>query len=91
MPSIIDVELNEFDFDEILDYVVDEVTYRISKNNLQDCHKLKLKQLFNEFTLSNLRQSPTEKTLIEEMKMEYLSKIFNKYTLEQIENALPEF
>jgi len=87
----IDVELNEFDFENILDYVVDEVKYKVSKNGLRDSHKEKLKKLFNEITTSNLHDSPTKKSLLDEMKMEYLSKIFDKYTLQQIEAALPEF
>ena len=87
----IDINLDDFDFDDILDYAVKEVKYKVSKNALRDTHKEKLKKLFNEITTSNLHDSPTKKSLMDEMKMEYLSKIFDKYTLEQIENALPEF
>jgi predicted HTH transcriptional regulator len=92
MPYIsIDIELDEFDFDDILDHAVKEVKYKVSKNALRDTHKKKLKKLFNEITTSNLHHFPTKKSLMDEMKMEYLSKIFDKYTLQQIENALPEF
>ena len=92
MPYIsVNVDLNEFNFDDILDYVFNQVKNKISLNKLHDSHEIKLIMLFNQITRSNLNQSPTKKRLMDEMKMEYLSKIFDKYTLQQIENSLSAF
>ena len=76
----VEVDLDEFSNDEI----VSEVIYRINGNYL----KIKQKREI----IDALKVSSTDfdiSTLADEMKLDYIKKIFHKYSLEEFERGLP--
>ena len=76
----VEVDLDEFSNDEI----VSEVIYRINRNYL----KIKQKREI----IDALKVSSTDfdiSTLADEMKLDYIKKIFHKYSLEEFERGLP--
>lgn len=83
----IDVELDEFDTDDI----IAELVYRI-KNKQHITRTKILKQATKELSsiLSIGNDIIEVKTLDDEQKMNHLIKVFSKYTSAQIEVALPE-
>lgn len=90
MASIyVDVELDEFDTEEIMH----ELTYRIrslsryNKNPLEDI-KDEVRELSEVLNIKTFK-GVTVETMEDQMKIEYFAKIFEKYTLTEIENKLP--
>jgi len=76
----VDVELEMFDQDEIIDYIISD----IRRHDISDSNLIRLKRVlamsssesFNVENLADLR------------KLEFLEEIFNKYTVEQLEEKL---
>ena len=76
----VEVDLDEFSNDEI----VSEVIYRINKNSLKINQKREI--------IDTLKVSSTDfdiSTLADEMKLDYIKKIFHKYSLEDLERLVP--
>lgn len=71
------VTLDEFNIEEIVNYVCD---YGGMPSDLRE-------QLAEEFHV----RIGKEGNMMDQMKTDHLSKVSDKYTLEEIEAALPEF
>lgn len=61
-----------------------------TSGNLKDLEEVKAARLNNKFTNKEYDQPQFGgSSLNDDMKREYLAEIFDKYTLEEIETALP--
>ena len=79
----VDVELDDFDNDDLIDEICD----RLKRGLISDKLRQKLRTSFNVIT-NNIEIIKVES--IEDMaKYEHLSKVFNKYTSAEIERLLP--
>lgn len=79
MPRIsVDVDLDEFDFEDVLEYVIDELKGPFRKE--------KVKSLISELT-----DDPriVVESLDDEMKYEHIAKVFHKYSTDHFEKQLP--
>jgi len=89
----VDVELDEFDTDELVSEFCRRIKRNGSRKSLSDEEKKMLKESCLEL-LESLSVIPTKtiavRTLEDEMKMEHLMKVFNKYTSFDMEKLLPE-
>lgn len=74
----IDVDLNDFDLDEILDFVIDTLS--------DGCYQQKMARLKQEL---GIEKGIKIESLDDELKIEHIKKIFNKYTTDFIEQQLP--
>ncbi len=88
MPYInVEIDLGEIDFDDL----IEEVEYRIGRS-LRWSQLRRVKDAAQRL-MEALDLNPSEfiqvKTLPDKLKYEYLCNVFGKYSLEQIEAALP--
>lgn len=79
----VDIDLDEFDVSDIVDFLE-----RILSRNSKESDKKIILQFIKDNGGIN---SIVPKTLDDKMKVEHLTEIFSKYTLSQIETALPNF
>lgn len=85
MPSIsvntdVDVELDEFDFNDIIDYVTEEIKMRGREGELK---KLRNALSIAEDGIINIQ------SLDDRMKYEHIAKVFHKYSTDYFEKQLP--
>ncbi len=90
----VDVDLDEFDLDELVGAVLDKIDSEQSRfSRMTDNQKAYYNKTINELkealNISN-GAGLIAKTLDDQMKLEHLSKVFSKYTSAQIEQMLPD-
>jgi hypothetical protein len=89
----VDVELDVFDTWELLR----ELKFRFKRAGKKGLTEQDKKDLISEMREANKELGITEtigidiKTLEDKMKLEHLSKVWNKYSCGEIEERLPEF
>jgi len=84
----VDVDLDEFDTDEI----ITELLYRLKneKSKTRERYKNELDDLKKLLRLPTGRSDVQIKTLDDQMKFDHFMKVFSKYASAQIEQLLPE-
>lgn len=88
----VDVDLDEFDTHEIVSECIARLNpkhwKKLSGKQQKEMNDLVI-ELCDELGITNTSALPV-KTLDDQIKIEHLSKVFNKYTSTQIEQMLPE-
>ena len=93
MPYVhIDVDLDEFDTDELVEEITRRIKKAIGRKSLKEEEKKDLKQCALDILEAFKLTPSTEleiKTLDDKMKYEHFCRVFNKYTVSAIESKLP--
>ncbi len=88
----VEVDLDEFDTDELVDELISRINRTWSREQLTDDQKKQLLEsiepLFEE--LSPIAEAGIEiNTIDDEMKRDHIAKVWNKYTPIQFEQLIP--
>lgn len=94
MPYVnIDIDLDDIDTDDIVDECCRRLSAKSYNKGLSDVEKKELKdiitKLCKEMSINPIGDDLV-KTLDDKIKAEYFIRVFNKYTVADIERLLPE-
>ena len=86
--AMIDIDLNEFSTNDL----IDELIERLERKNVRNHEKSQIQSALENAVTANFSNmlKIRIRTLNNVYKMEHISKIWNKYTPQQIETLLPE-
>lgn len=93
MPYIeVDIDMDDIETEDLVDEICNRITTYKTRKKLTEDDKKKIRGLL-EPLVKELGLSPLEdlkiRTLDDKMKMEHIISIFNKYSINEIQNKLP--
>lgn len=86
--AMIDIDLSEFSTTDLIDELIERLERKSVRNHEKSEIHLALENAITASFSNTLKVKISN--LNDIYKMEHISKIWNKYTPQQIENALPE-